>query len=169
LDIEGEESHDRGTDNHTEAGTAAMSRCTATTKRTGERCKNSAILGGTVCRYHGGGAPQVKRKAEERLLDARDDALSALAHRLRRQVDALDSDLIDTRDLLASVKELSTLAELLAGKATDRIEVIEVRVLVAAIYSAAGEIVTRWVPVDDRSSAMAILDQAVAGIGGEST
>jgi hypothetical protein len=42
-------------------------RCTATAKSTGSRCKRYAIAGGTVCVRHGGMAPHVKRKAQERL------------------------------------------------------------------------------------------------------
>jgi hypothetical protein len=42
-------------------------RCSAHNKRNGAPCKNWAILGGDVCRSHGGGAPQVKKKARERL------------------------------------------------------------------------------------------------------
>lgn len=41
--------------------------CTATSKQSGERCKRRAIPGGTVCHFHGGAAPQVKAKADERL------------------------------------------------------------------------------------------------------
>jgi hypothetical protein len=35
-------------------------RCSATSKRTGERCKAPAVRGWTVCRFHGarGGAPK---------------------------------------------------------------------------------------------------------------
>src|SRR5579872_717905 len=44
-------------------------RCTATAKQTGERCRNRPVPGGTVCRIHGGGALQVRRKAYERLAD----------------------------------------------------------------------------------------------------
>lgn len=35
----------------------------------GDPCKNSPMLGGKRCRMHGGAAPQVKRKAQERLLE----------------------------------------------------------------------------------------------------
>ena len=42
-------------------------RCTATANSTGERCKNAAILGSNVCRVHGGSAPQVQKKAQDRL------------------------------------------------------------------------------------------------------
>ena len=41
--------------------------CTATAKSTGERCQNPAINGGNVCYQHGGAAPQVQQKAQERL------------------------------------------------------------------------------------------------------
>jgi len=37
--------------------------CTAISKQTGKQCKAKAIPGGTVCRWHGGAAGQVKAKA----------------------------------------------------------------------------------------------------------
>jgi hypothetical protein len=46
-------------------------RCNGTVRNgenKGKRCPNWALLGTTVCRYHGGGAPQVRAKAQERLL-----------------------------------------------------------------------------------------------------
>lgn len=45
-----------------------MRSCKAKTRR-GKPCGGKPIVGGTVCRMHGGAAPQVKRKAEERLAD----------------------------------------------------------------------------------------------------
>ena len=40
--------------------------CTALSKQTGKPCKLKAIPGGTVCRFHGGAAKQVKAKAAVR-------------------------------------------------------------------------------------------------------
>lgn len=40
--------------------------CTATSRQTGERCKAWVVKGTTVCRHHGGSAPQVRAKAAER-------------------------------------------------------------------------------------------------------
>ena len=48
---------------------SAERRCSAKSARTGNPCRKYAILGGTVCSTHGGQAPQVKRKAAERLAD----------------------------------------------------------------------------------------------------
>ncbi|AKK30727.1 hypothetical protein [Mycobacterium sp. EPa45] len=45
-------------------------RCTARSSRTGNLCKNAAILGSHVCRYHGGAAKQVKQAARTRLENA---------------------------------------------------------------------------------------------------
>ena len=46
-------------------------RCTAHRKN-GEQCKNAARRGTNVCDFHGAKAPQVKRKARERLEEASD-------------------------------------------------------------------------------------------------
>lgn len=53
-------------------------RCTARSKRSGVRCKRFPIPGGTVCRMHGGAAPQVKAKALERLQAYQNTAIDRL-------------------------------------------------------------------------------------------
>jgi len=55
--------------------------CSATT-RSGKPCRGAAINGGTVCRMHGGAAPQVRRKAAMRLLDLIDPAITTLAQEM---------------------------------------------------------------------------------------
>ena len=45
-------------------------RCSATSKGTGQRCQLPAIKGATVCRSHGGNAPQVRAAAAFRVMDA---------------------------------------------------------------------------------------------------
>lgn len=41
-------------------------KCTASSKRSKKRCGNYPVQGGTVCRIHGGMAPQVQAKAKAR-------------------------------------------------------------------------------------------------------
>lgn len=53
-------------------GPSPERRCTAHSSRTGLPCKNAAIKGGTVCRYHGGAAKQIKQAARTRLENAAD-------------------------------------------------------------------------------------------------
>ena len=65
-----------------------MAQCTATSKQTKKRCRRPAIRGGTVCRFHGGGAPQVKRKAEERLAMLVDPAIDALTQIVKAKKDS---------------------------------------------------------------------------------
>jgi hypothetical protein len=52
-------------------------RCTRI-KRDGDQCGNPPIKGGTVCRMHGGSAPQVKEIARARLLEAADSLMANL-------------------------------------------------------------------------------------------
>src|SRR5437773_12382354 len=44
-------------------------RCTATSKRTGQRCGLARIAGTTVCAKHGGAAPQVRAAAARRVAE----------------------------------------------------------------------------------------------------
>lgn len=55
----------------------ASVRCVAH-NRWGEPCKAWAMKGSVVCNKHGGMAPQVRQKAQERILMAQDDAASLL-------------------------------------------------------------------------------------------
>ncbi len=73
-----------------------MSACTAHSSTTGNPCKNPSILGGSVCRYHGGGAPQVRAKAMERLQHAIDPAIT----RLLALMETADQDSVSLRAAL---------------------------------------------------------------------
>lgn len=52
-------------------------RCTGTSKQTGERCGLAPVPGARVCRFHGGGAPQVQAAAERRQQEAAAQAFVA--------------------------------------------------------------------------------------------
>ena len=57
---------------------------TCTAKRAdGKPCRAQAIKGGSVCRTHGGAAPQVREAARARLLSLVDPALGVLARAVR--------------------------------------------------------------------------------------
>lgn len=56
----------------------SSTQCTARRKHTKVRCTNRPIRGGVVCRMHGGGAPQVKKKAAQRIMEAADNAAGLL-------------------------------------------------------------------------------------------
>lgn len=66
----------------TPEGMSPDGRCTATSKTTGDRCGAMAVSGARVCTYHGGGAPQVKRKAQLRLLELVEPAIATLAREM---------------------------------------------------------------------------------------
>ena len=51
-------------------------RCSARARGSGQQCKRPAIKGGTVCRLHGGSAPQVIKKARERFNDLVDPMIN---------------------------------------------------------------------------------------------
>ena len=57
-------------------------RCQAMSKQTGAQCGNKAIPGGTVCRFHGGGARQVRNRARLNLLELVDPAIATLAREM---------------------------------------------------------------------------------------
>jgi len=57
--------------------------CTATAKSTGNRCRQPAVPGGSVCRYHGGNAKQVQEKAQERLDRMADTTTATIQDQIR--------------------------------------------------------------------------------------
>lgn len=72
-------------------------RCTAHSSRTGEQCKNVAIKGSNVCRFHGGAAKQIKRAARVRIENAAD----RMAKQLLGIALSADSEAV----MLAAVKD----------------------------------------------------------------
>jgi hypothetical protein len=109
--------------------------CTAMSKRSGKRCRNFAIHGGTVCPKHGGSAPQVKRKAQERLADLIDPdralrELAALSFSNLQDLLAHDGTLLPVkqwpRDVAAAVKSVKIgKINLVAGDGVQE-EVVEI-------------------------------------------
>ena len=63
-------------------------RCTAH-RTNGQPCNNWAIKGGNVCRIHGGGAPQVKARAQERLQEMVVPALAKMTQLIHSKQDAV--------------------------------------------------------------------------------
>ena len=90
---------------------AGSDRCTATASSTGERCKQPAIPGGNVCRFHGGSAPQVEEKANERL--------ERLARELLAEFEPRIKDLLDEYDAAETADEKVTIHRELRQAVTD--------------------------------------------------
>ena len=73
-------------------------RCTAKSKRTGLQCGRGAVPGATVCRHHGGYAPQVRLAAAERLASLVHPAIDGLTKLLKSQSDSVK--LLTAKDIL---------------------------------------------------------------------
>ena len=58
--------------------------------RTGDRCGKAALLGGFVCRNHGGAAGHVRRAAARRLEELQPPAIDAYERALAAEVRQLD-------------------------------------------------------------------------------
>jgi hypothetical protein len=63
----------------------AVRSCTARSKSSGKACRQPAIPGGTVCRYHGGAAPQVKAAAMDRLRALQHPAIDRLGQLIAQE------------------------------------------------------------------------------------
>lgn len=79
---------------------SGKARCTATSKRTGDRCQRAPVPGGTVCKWHGGGAVQVKRKAAMRLMSLVDPAIATLAREMVSQTNSASERLRAAENVL---------------------------------------------------------------------
>jgi phosphopentomutase len=89
-----------------------MAQCKGKSKQSGKQCLQPAIPGGAVCRYHGGAAPQVIRRAQERLDALVDPAIGQLRRLLNSKNDAV---------VLGAVKDI---LDRCGYKAIDRQEVV---------------------------------------------
>lgn len=81
--------------------------CTARAKHTGERCKKW-IVGGGVCRSHGGGAPQVAAGREVRIIQGRaqQEAAEQGAVKPRDAAEALTGALADSDLVVQNIKQM---------------------------------------------------------------
>jgi len=80
-------------------------KCTAVSRRTGNPCRSYAVKGTTVCRKHGGSAPQIKKAAKLNY------ARYIVQEKVRREVGALAVDVpIESRvtDPLIELQRLTT-------------------------------------------------------------
>nr|DAN63362.1 MAG TPA: hypothetical protein [Caudoviricetes sp.] len=80
-------------------------KCTAVSRRTGNPCRSYAVKGTTVCRKHGGSAPQIKKAAKLNY------ARYVVQEKVRREVGALAVDVpIESRvtDPLIELQRLTT-------------------------------------------------------------
>jgi hypothetical protein len=69
-------------------------------RKNGDRCKRYASHGTTVCTSHGARAPQVRRKAQQRILEASDKAAAKLIELMSSPKVADNVKLAAARDLL---------------------------------------------------------------------
>lgn len=96
--------------------------CAANSKQTGQRCKQYAREGATVCRYHGGNARQVRRKAAERAAET--DLRQVLA---RLDVAPVDDPLTEMSRLAGQVVAFKDKCAELVNQLEDRIRYEDVK------------------------------------------
>jgi hypothetical protein len=69
-------------------------------RRNGEPCRNPPMMGAAVCRMHGGAAPQVRARAQQRILEASDLAAGRLVQLMQDKNVPYAVQLAAARDLL---------------------------------------------------------------------
>lgn len=77
-----------------------MAQCTATSKTSNKQCTKLAIAGGTVCRFHGGAAPQVIAAAKLRLAELIDPSIGVLARLVKKKGKLTGLQFAAARDVL---------------------------------------------------------------------
>jgi hypothetical protein len=79
-------------------------RCSATARRTGERCLKRPIIGGFVCASHGGSAGPVKAAARRRVVEA--NAAAVVAREGYAPMDSPVEALMDTAAEMVRLKDV---------------------------------------------------------------
>jgi hypothetical protein len=157
-------------------------RCTATAKSTGERCKNSAVEGWDVCRFHGAGSPKngttggapvkhgrysAKRKEslQEKIEAFREEdnpgelweelaLLRAVLQEWLGEVEAIDPETVGViLDLQDSIRRtLDTLNKIQTRTALTQAEMEYLQARIADVFKS-------YVPEDRRDEALNALEQ----------
>lgn len=112
----------------TDPKAASKRRCTAHSRTSGKQCGQPPIPGGTVCRFHGGAAPQVKLKAAERLVAYQDKAVDRLFE-LAEQTQFPSTAFAAVRDVLD--RTMGKAAEKLDVSVTGEIALVPSRLALA--------------------------------------
>lgn len=116
--------------------------CTARTV-SGNPCKKPPIKGSNVCRTHGGAAPQVRAKAQVRILMSADAAAAKL-------IEMIHSKKIDDRTKLLAVKDLLDRAHLGGTQS------IEVGVTKRSFEDVSADVVMDLFGVDEEGDPLAL-------------
>lgn len=87
-------------------------RCVAHKAHNGERCKNAAIKGGTVCRFHGGATKHVQKSARERFNDLIDPMIN-IAHDIAKEA---EEGKLSASDRIAFMKFVADRTGFIPGK-----------------------------------------------------
>lgn len=82
-----------------------MAQCAAQRKHGAGPCKRTAIPGGRVCAMHGGNAPQVRRKAQQRIDEAAGNLVQSLID-IALDQQTRDGRPVEPKDIIAAAKQL---------------------------------------------------------------